>query len=116
VAAHLQEQAAVCDALLVVPVDMPLLQPGQLKTLCSAGQCVEQAVCFDSHFLPCWLPLNPRCRNYLDAAARGDSIPSVRALFGYLGCVQLPAPAGHWHLNANRPEEFAQIAALATRS
>lgn len=116
VAASLEEQSVACDALLVVPVDMPLLQSGHLRTLCSAGLCVEQAVCFDTYYLPCWLPLNRRCRDYLEAAARGNSIPSLRALFGYLGCVQLPAPAGDWHLNANRPEEFAQITALATRS
>ncbi|MFV8781478.1 molybdenum cofactor guanylyltransferase [Microbulbifer sp. SA54] len=115
VALHLQENATDCEALLVVPVDMPLLRAAHLRTLCVAGRCVEQAVFFENYFLPCWLPMNLRCIEYLEAAARGDSIPSMRALFGYLGCMQLPAPSGDWHMNANRPEEFVQIMNLIER-
>lgn len=113
---YLRELGGDWDAMLVLPVDMPLVQAGHLRALCSAGQCVEQAVCFGSYFLPCWLPLNERSSAYLDAAARGNTIPSLRALFGYLGCMQLPVPDGDWHLNANCPEEFAQIAELVARS
>ncbi|WP_226663311.1 molybdenum cofactor guanylyltransferase [Microbulbifer aggregans] len=115
VAMYLQESAIDCQALLVVPVDMPLLRTAHLRTLCVAGRCVEQAVFFEDYFLPCWLPMNLRCTEYLEAAARGDSIPSMRALFGYLGCMQLPSPSGDWHMNANRPEEFVEIVNLFER-
>ena len=106
---HLQQWDLPCDALLVVPVDMPLLTPGLLQRLCVAGQAVEQAVCFGNYYLPCWLPLGQRCRNYLDAAAAGNAIASMRALFGFIGCMQLPEPEGDWHLNLNRPEDYQRF-------
>ncbi|MCA0892903.1 molybdenum cofactor guanylyltransferase [Microbulbifer agarilyticus] len=106
---HLRQWELACDALLVVPVDMPLLSPGLLEQLCVVGQTVEQAVCFGDYFMPCWLPLNARSRKYLGAAAAGDAIASVRALFGFVGCVQLPVPKGDWHLNLNRPEDFSRL-------
>ncbi|WGL16255.1 molybdenum cofactor guanylyltransferase [Microbulbifer bruguierae] len=109
IAEHLHQWQLECDALLVVPVDMPMLTPGLLRQLCVAGQTVEQAVCFGNQYLPCWLPLGDRCRNYLRAAASGDAIASMRALFGYLGCVQLPEPEGDWHLNVNRPEDYLRL-------
>lgn len=46
VAMHLQESGTDCQALLVVPVDMPLLRAAHIRTLCVAGKCVEQAVFF----------------------------------------------------------------------
>lgn len=110
VVAHLGQWEIHCDALLVVPVDMPLLSPALLQQLCAAGEAVEQAVCFGDFYLPCWLPLNSRSRQYLDAAATGNAIASMRALFGCLGCMQLPVPAGDWHLNVNRPEDFQRLA------
>ncbi|MFD1215615.1 MULTISPECIES: molybdenum cofactor guanylyltransferase [Microbulbifer] len=104
-----------CDALLVIPVDMPLLGAGELQTLCATGRGVEQAVCFGDYYLPAWLPLTDRTVRYLDAAAAGEAIGSMRALYGYLGCRQLPVPVGDWHLNANRPEDFARIVAVFDR-
>ncbi|WP_299596114.1 molybdenum cofactor guanylyltransferase [uncultured Microbulbifer sp.] len=110
VARHLDQWELGCDALLVVPVDMPLLSPVLLQQLCAAGQTVEQAVCIGDFYLPCWLPINARSGKYLDAAATGNAIASMRALFGYLGCMQLPVPDGDWHLNVNRPEDFRRLA------
>ncbi|WP_231758221.1 molybdenum cofactor guanylyltransferase [Microbulbifer elongatus] len=106
---HLQQWDLPCDALLVAPVDMPLLTPGLLRRLCVAGQSVEQAVCYGSYYLPCWLPLGQRCRDYLDAAAAGNAVASVRALFGFIGCLSLPEPDGDWHLNVNRPEDYQRF-------
>ena len=110
IARHLEQKKLRCDGLLVMPVDMPLLSPALLRQLCAAGQAVEQAVCIGDFYLPCWLPLNDRSRKYLDAAATGNAIASMRALFGYLGCIQLPVPDGDWHLNVNRPEDFRRLA------
>lgn len=109
IADHLQQWQPDCDALLVVPVDMPLLSPALLRQLCMAGQTVEQAVCFGDFYLPCWLPLDQRGRRYLEAAAAGNAVASMRALFGYLGCMQLPVPEGNWHLNVNRPQDFERL-------
>ena len=109
IARHLDQWELDCDGLIVVPVDMPLLSPSLLGQLCVAGQAVEEAVCIGDFYLPCWLPLNDRSRKYLNAAATGNAIASMRALFGYLGCIQLPVPEGDWHLNVNRPEDFRRL-------
>ncbi|WOX04695.1 molybdenum cofactor guanylyltransferase [Microbulbifer pacificus] len=109
IADHLQQSQRGCEALLVVPVDMPLLSPALLRQLCVAGQALEQAVCFGDFYLPCWLPLDQRSGRYLEAAAMGNAVASLRALFGYLGCLQLPVPEGDWHLNVNGPQDFERL-------
>ncbi|WP_250458940.1 molybdenum cofactor guanylyltransferase [Microbulbifer litoralis] len=110
VAHFLQERQVRCDALLVIPVDMPLLQRAQLEALCCAGpESGAGALCFDRFYLPLWLRLDERCRNYLRAAVERPETPPVRALIATLGGCQLRKPLGDWHQNVNTMREFSNL-------
>ncbi|WP_346837346.1 NTP transferase domain-containing protein [Microbulbifer sp. SAOS-129_SWC] len=111
VSESLREAQVSCDGLLAVPVDMPLLQRTQLLTLCRAARAGASAACFGRYRLPLWLRLDDDGRSYLRRIAAGDGggDASLGALLAALGGEQLPVPAGDWHCNVNRPEEFARV-------
>lgn len=110
VAEHLRANKIPCDALLIIPVDMPRLEKTQLQQLCLAGlDSAGRPACFGEFFLPLWLPLTPECRAYLRAAEQGEAASSIRALLAQLGGVQLPVPAGDWHHNINTPQDYSDL-------
>jgi len=106
---YLPEKNVACDALLAIPVDMPFLHAELLEKLCleGAGGGVG-ALCFGRCHLPLWLRLDESSRDYLRGFMEGKKETSVRALVRQLGGRQLEMPPGNWHLNVNRPEEFAE--------
>jgi molybdopterin-guanine dinucleotide biosynthesis protein A len=110
VSEYLQRENLNCDALLAIPVDMPLLEPQQLEQLCLAGlDSGERPVCFGDFYLPLWLPLSERSRSYLQEVVEEKQPASVRALLNQLGFRQLVAPAGNWNCNINHPQEFEVV-------
>ncbi|WP_323845324.1 molybdenum cofactor guanylyltransferase [Microbulbifer magnicolonia] len=114
VAEHLAAEGVDCDALLVIPVDMPLLQREILRQLCAAGAGgAASALCFGACYLPLWLRLDPRSRRYLQEFMAGGEGGAVRSLLQALGGRQLQAPDGDWHTNVNRPPEFQAVCAAA---
>jgi len=112
VSEHLRAAQVPCDGLLVVPVDMPLLQAAQLLSLCRAAQAGAPAACLGRYWLPLWLRLGEFSRAYLGRVAAGRGARSLCALFAALDGRQLPVPAGGWHCNVNRPQEFEQAITL----
>ncbi|MBB3059653.1 molybdenum cofactor guanylyltransferase [Microbulbifer rhizosphaerae] len=110
VAEHLRREQIACDALLAIPVDMPLLGAEQLEKLCAEGVgSGEGALCFGRCYLPLWLRLDESSRDCLQGAITPGKEASVKALVRELGGRQLEMPPGNWHINVNRPEEFAEI-------
>lgn len=94
--------AAACDdvELLIVPVDMPRLQPTLLQRLRDAEPGAA-SVRFIDHVLPMRLRLDARCREVLDMliASSDKRTRSVRALQERLGI----------HEIALSPQEAAQL-------
>lgn len=85
--------AATCPdgALLIVPVDMPRLQPSllaRLRDAPSTAACVR----FTGHVLPMRLQLDARCRDALHAllAAHDKRARSLRALQERVGVQEVP--------------------------
>jgi molybdopterin-guanine dinucleotide biosynthesis protein A len=80
--------------LLIVPVDMPRLQPALLARL---GDTPSNAGCvrFADHVLPMRLQLDARCREILHAllASHDKRARSLRALQERVGVQELPLPA-----------------------
>lgn len=108
VAEYLHEGKTPCDALLSISVDMPLLQARQLQSLCAAGfSSGAGAACFGRCHLPLWLRLDGRSRACLLELVREQA--SVRELIRRLDGRQLEMPPGDWHINVNRPQEFAAL-------
>ncbi|MDX1705900.1 molybdenum cofactor guanylyltransferase [Pseudidiomarina sp.] len=97
--------------MLVVPVDMPLLQPGLLRhllTTASAGESTG-AWYFGESPLPCVLPNIPQLADYLTAqleSGQGDF--SVRGLLRYLNANALAACDVLQLVNTNTPQQWQQ--------
>lgn len=109
-AEYLRRKGGHCDALLAIPVDMPLLQGALLERLCREGlESDAGALCFERCYLPLWLRLDERSREYLRRAVDGREAPSVRALIEAVGGHSLPKPLGDWHKNVNTLREFSEV-------
>ena len=102
------------DALLVLPVDMPLLTPKLLQQLMDVGERLGVPVCYEDCYLPLYLPVNAGLRNYLDGVfAEGSQQPrSIKKMLSALGGKQLPLSDRQPLINANTPEEWQRAITL----
>jgi len=107
-------QECQVDALLIVPVDMPLLTPSVLQHLIRMGETSGSAVCYEDCYLPLYLPVNAVLSDYLDAVfAEGSTMPrSVKKLLAAVNAVQLPVTEPKLLVNTNTPEEWLSIKPL----
>ena len=104
-------EAVPDSVLLVVPVDMPLLNPALLQLL--AGNDATACAAYLDHILPMRLRVDDRCRKVI---ARLVSDPparrSLRALHEALGGEFIAAPAEHLAelVNCNTPQQWEAVA------
>ncbi len=99
-----------CDAVLIVPVDMPLLTTDDLQKLISAGRNFHVPVYFEKNYLPLFLPINNSVKEYLKSVADGENQNrSVRGLCNYFSGIPL-SPLNQDHLvNTNTPEQWQLV-------
>lgn len=109
------------DALLIVPVDMPLLTASVLQTLVNTGEQSGKATCYADCYLPLYLPVNETVRDYLEHVfAQGSSEEglckprSIKKMLSTLGGTQLPVEDAAVLSNANTPEEWDVAQQLIT--
>jgi molybdenum cofactor guanylyltransferase len=102
------------EALLIVPVDMPLLTPSVLQQLIRRGESSGSAICYEDCYLPLYLPVNTVLSDYLDAVfAEGSMMPrSVKKLLTAVNAEQLPVTEPNLLVNTNTPEEWLSIKSL----
>ena len=113
-------QCAV-DALLIVPVDMPLLTASVLQALVNTGEQSGKATCYAGCYLPLYLPVNETVRDYLaHVFAQGSNEEgvckprSIKKMLSALGGIQLPVEDAVVLSNANTPEEWDVAQQLIT--
>ena len=106
------------DALLILPVDMPLLTPQVLQQLVGVGEASGSAVCYQGCYLPLYLPVNTALIDYLKkvfpSEALGVSIMprSINRMLAAVGVTQLHIADDQVLSNANTPEEWRTIKSL----
>lgn len=106
------------DALLILPVDMPLLTSQLLQQLVSVGEASGSAVCYQDCYLPLYLPINTVLINYLEkvfpfGAAETSTMPrSIKKMLTAVGVNQLPIVDAQVLSNTNTPEEWSAIQPL----
>ncbi|WP_461517643.1 molybdenum cofactor guanylyltransferase [Porticoccus sp.] len=100
-------------ALLVVPVDMPMLTPELLGVLLEQGEKLGVPVCYEDCYLPLYLPVTDPLLGYLEAVfAEASCKPrSLKKLLEAMNAVQVPVTDKEALMNTNTPEEWQQARA-----
>ncbi|WP_221793621.1 molybdenum cofactor guanylyltransferase [Oceanobacter mangrovi] len=111
--AGIQSIAAHCpdaDAVIALPVDLPLIDKATLSQLINTGVQQRQAVYFLQDYLPLFTPLNDELRQYLDQhLTMPTADKSVRKLLNFCNALSLqPADASRL-TNTNTQDEWEAI-------
>lgn len=78
---HACMQRSTAEAVLVVPIDLPLIEISDLDHLLQSGLMNKSTTYFQNHYLPLFLPNSSAVRAYLDEVMReAQANQSVRAL------------------------------------
>jgi molybdopterin-guanine dinucleotide biosynthesis protein A len=95
-------------AVLIVPVDMPLLVAGDLIKLIEHGQKTQKPVCYEDCYLPLYLPVNHQVIDYLEDQLRNDGNRKVKALINQFDGIYLPVDNQTTLVNTNTPQQWQQ--------
>jgi|GEM_PF-225429 len=116
-------------ALLILPVDLPLLTANHLQKLKQVGELSQQACFYHDNFLPLYLPVTAHCEQFLSQAftqhdhascnvplsasknipqqsPSRKSGPSMRALLKQVPHTAIAIDTPTSLLNANTPDEW----------
>ena len=104
---HAVAQRSKAQALLIVPIDLPLLEVRDLEKIVAMGEVMHQPVYFTEHYLPLFLPLTGAVRDYLNDVVSGKiKSKSVKALCRHFNGIAL-SPDNQGRLqNTNTPEQW----------
>jgi molybdopterin-guanine dinucleotide biosynthesis protein A len=115
---HCESENLDIDAMLIIPVDMPLLTHQLLQKLVRVGGA-GVATCYADCYLPLYLPVNNEVRSYLEQVfeERGDgkevsqtspkkSPRSIKRMLATLNANELPVEDAQALSNVNTPDEW----------
>jgi molybdopterin-guanine dinucleotide biosynthesis protein A len=99
---------AECDvpAVIIVPIDMPLLQADDLRQLLTSGQMANRPVYFDDCYLPLYLPINATVKAYLHQQLCHDGDRSVKGLIKHFSGGAIAATDKQRLINTNTPQQW----------
>lgn len=99
------------SALLVLPVDMPLLTTTVLGVLLEEGEKAGVPVCYEDCYLPLYLPVTQALRDYLNKVFTDgrDQPRSLKRMLAAMNGRQLPITDADALLNVNTPEEWQRV-------
>jgi molybdopterin-guanine dinucleotide biosynthesis protein A len=95
------------DALIITPVDLPLLRTEDLEQLINEGTSAKRPAYFSHHYLPLFLPLTKEVRQYLDDVVKGK-VPqrSVNTMCTNFGAVEVTPKNNSRLTNVNTPAQW----------
>jgi len=101
-------------ALLVLPVDLPLMTNQALAKLKQVGELNNKACFYHNHSIPLYLPINAYVEMFLQQAFQHESFkssghgPSIRALLQQVPHQEITIDNTQWLFNTNTPEQWQQ--------
>ncbi|WP_241242268.1 molybdenum cofactor guanylyltransferase [Thalassotalea sp. G2M2-11] len=101
-------------ALLILPVDLPLMNVESLTQLKLAGELSQQPSYFNNHYLPLYLPVNAFVKQFFERtftkiqSAEQTKGPSIRTLLQQLPSKALTPKNNQCLFNTNTPEQWQQ--------
>lgn len=102
-------------AMVILPIDMPLLPVEFLKQMCLQGNKIRTVCHFESHPLPAYIPIDDKLREILNNQMHNNDL-SLKALFAKLGKSVLATPNSDNEcnqmssfFNLNTPQDWAHL-------
>ncbi|MFT5163639.1 MAG: molybdopterin-guanine dinucleotide biosynthesis protein A [Alteromonadaceae bacterium] len=99
-------------AVVILPVDMPLLAADDLSLLIQIGQQSNQMIFFDDCYLPLYLPVDESVKAYLHEQLHNDGNRSVKGLIKHFTWQSLAVNDSQKLTNTNTPQQWQQTQAL----
>lgn len=94
------------EALLFLPVDMPVMSPEALRTLMAQSDPCH----FDGQPLPCFFPIADDVANSIESLWASESLKkSVHELHAFLSSRHIPSPEQNPFENINTPEHWKRF-------
>jgi len=97
-----------CTAVLVLPVDLPLITVDALKQLKSVGQMTQKACFYQNHSIPIYLPINSYTELFFNNAFEHFSSkgPSLQGMLKQVPHQAIPLQDERLLMNTNTPQEW----------
>lgn len=101
------------SAVMVVPIDMPLLAQPTINTLITQGLTHQTACCYQSYSLPVFIPVTQLLIDTLTGEFESPRYqqhgkgPSFKYVMEKIGCRYLDATNPQHLINTNTPQEWA---------
>ncbi len=109
------------SALLILPVDLPLMDSKTLQQLKLVGELSKQPSYYQGNYLPLYLPVNALVQQFFQqqfstlsrttdgaGSIKHAKGPSIKALLTQLPCQQLALKNTSCLFNSNTPEQWQQ--------
>jgi len=95
------------DALIITPVDLPLLRKEDLAQLIDKGTSAKRPAYFSHHYLPLFLPLTTEVRQYLEDVVKGQ-VPqrSVNTMCTNFDAIEVSPENNARLTNVNTPAQW----------
>jgi len=105
------------NAILVLPVDLPLMDSESLKQLKFIGELSQKISYFQDNFLPCYIPINAFVEQFFQSTFTTSMLsnnalnlnkkgPSIRALINQVPSKSILPTNKKCLFNANTPEQW----------
>ncbi|WP_448210969.1 molybdenum cofactor guanylyltransferase [Colwellia sp. MEBiC06753] len=95
------------NAILILPVDMPLLNQSTLQELVLCGSEMHCALHFKDQPLPLFLPINDEARECAKLIAHSNK-RSVKRFVNSIGCASITTDCQDMLINTNDPLQWQQ--------
>ncbi|MEW6981404.1 molybdenum cofactor guanylyltransferase [Colwelliaceae bacterium 6471] len=96
------------NALIIVPIDMPLLDHQLLTELVNCGQAMHCALYFSDYQLPLYLPNTMGNRDYAELVAKSDQDRSIKRFLNIINSASIKTTAIDKLHNMNNIEQWQQ--------
>ncbi|WOI39079.1 molybdenum cofactor guanylyltransferase [Alteromonas sp. CI.11.F.A3] len=95
------------DALIITPVDLPLLRKDDLEQLIAKGTSAKRPAYFSHHYLPLFLPLTTEVRQYLEGVVKGQVAQrSVNTMCTNFDAIEVSPENNARLTNVNTPAQW----------
>jgi len=104
-------------AILVLPIDLPLMTSDALVKLKQVGELSQQACFYQQHYLPLYLPVNAYVELFFEQAFKHftGKGPSIRSLMAKVPHKVLTPDNEQILFNSNTPEQWQHAKSIFTK-